>query len=232
MTEPNDAVSPTTPLSRTQASADAPDWRFVLGRLHVAVTAPSFPAAIEFVNVVAALAEQHQHHPEIDIRYTTVLLATSSHDVGAVTSRDTALANAIADEARTRGLELGAAPIADVELAIDCVSADRIRPFWKAVLDYEDDGDDALVDPSRRGFGVWFQVTDGPAAGRNRLHLDVSVPHDQLEGRLRAALEAGGTLVSDDAAPAFWVLADADGNEACLCTWQGRDTYDESHPDL
>jgi len=37
------------------------------------------------------------------------------------------------------------------------------------------------------------------------------------------ALAAGGRLVSDAAAPAFWVLADAEGNEACICTWQGRD---------
>ena len=38
-----------------------------------------------------------------------------------------------------------------------------------------------------------------------------------------AALAAGGVLVSDRAAPAFWVLADAEGNEVCVCTWQGRD---------
>ena len=36
-------------------------------------------------------------------------------------------------------------------------------------------------------------------------------------------IAAGGTLVSDAAAPAFWVLADPEGNEACVCTWQARD---------
>ncbi|MEO5651542.1 MAG: hypothetical protein ABIN79_00985 [Marmoricola sp.] len=36
-------------------------------------------------------------------------------------------------------------------------------------------------------------------------------------------MDAGGTLVSDDEAPAFWVLADSDGNQACVCTWQARD---------
>ncbi len=41
--------------------------------------------------------------------------------------------------------------------------------------------------------------------------------------RMQAALAAGGTLVYDAEAPAFWVLADREGNEACLCTWQGRD---------
>ncbi|WP_338498680.1 VOC family protein [Streptomyces sp. SJL17-4] len=38
-----------------------------------------------------------------------------------------------------------------------------------------------------------------------------------------AALTAGGRLVSEDRAPAFWVLADGEGNEACVTTWQGRD---------
>ena len=49
------------------------------------------------------------------------------------------------------------------------------------------------------------------------------MPHDEAEERIRAALEAGGRVISDAEAPAFWVLADAEGNEACICTWQGRD---------
>jgi 4a-hydroxytetrahydrobiopterin dehydratase len=40
---------------------------------------------------------------------------------------------------------------------------------------------------------------------------------------VEAALAAGGTLVSDDRAPTFWVLADAQGNKACVTTWTGRD---------
>jgi GAF domain-containing protein len=70
---------------------------------------------------------------------------------------------------------------------------------------------------------VWFQQMDAPRPQRNRIHLDVSVPHDEAEGRIKATLAAGGTLVSDDAAPAFWTLADPEGNEACICTWQSRD---------
>jgi 4a-hydroxytetrahydrobiopterin dehydratase len=62
-----------------------------------------------------------------------------------------------------------------------------------------------------------------PRPQRNRIHLDISVPHDEAQARIEAALDAGGTLVSDSHAPAFWVLADAEGNEACMTTWQGRD---------
>ena len=39
---------------------------------------------------------------------------------------------------------------------------------------------------------------------------------------IEAALAAGGIMVRDTEAPAFWVLADAEGNEACVTTWQGR----------
>ena len=40
-------------------------------------------------------------------------------------------------------------------------------------------------------------------------------------------LDAGGHLISDADAPSFWVLGDAEGNEACVCTWQGRSGTDD-----
>jgi 4a-hydroxytetrahydrobiopterin dehydratase len=48
-----------------------------------------------FVNRVAGLADERDHHPDIDIRYDTVKLRLSSHDAGGVTERDLALAQAI-----------------------------------------------------------------------------------------------------------------------------------------
>lgn len=44
------------------------------------------------------------------------------------------------------------------------------------------------------------------------------VPLDAAQARVDAALAAGGTLVDGAHAPSFWVLADAEGNEACVCT--------------
>jgi 4a-hydroxytetrahydrobiopterin dehydratase len=41
-----------------------------------------------------------------------------------------------------------------------------------------------------------------------------------VEGRIAAGLAAGGRLVTDAFAPAWWVLADPEGNEICLCTWR------------
>ena len=47
---------------------------------------------MKFVNAVAALAEQAQHHPEVDIRWNRVTLALTTHDVGGLTAKDFALA--------------------------------------------------------------------------------------------------------------------------------------------
>jgi len=114
------------------------------------------------------------------------------------------------------------------ELAVDAVDIDAVRPFWAAVLGYREvrsgpDGPGVLVDPARRGPLVWFQQMDEPRPQRNRLHVDVTVAHDVAEARVAAALAAGGVLVSDDRARAWWVLADVEGNEVCVCTWQDRE---------
>jgi 4a-hydroxytetrahydrobiopterin dehydratase len=56
---------------------------------------PSFPAAIAFVTQVAFLAEAAAHHPDIDIRYNSVTISLSTHDVGGISEKDFDLASAI-----------------------------------------------------------------------------------------------------------------------------------------
>jgi 4a-hydroxytetrahydrobiopterin dehydratase len=51
-----------------------------------------FPAAMNFINAVAELAEQAQHHPDIDVRWNKVTLALTTHDAGGLTEKDFALA--------------------------------------------------------------------------------------------------------------------------------------------
>ena len=70
---------------------------------------------------------------------------------------------------------------------------------------------------------LWFQQTDPHEPPRQRFHVDIRVPPEVARERIAAALEAGGTLVSDERAPAFWVLADVEGNKACICTGEARD---------
>jgi 4a-hydroxytetrahydrobiopterin dehydratase len=54
-----------------------------------------FRGAMAFVDRVADLAEAANHHPDIDIRYSKVTLALTTHDAGGLTARDFALAEAI-----------------------------------------------------------------------------------------------------------------------------------------
>ncbi|HEY0215785.1 MAG TPA: VOC family protein [Cellulomonas sp.] len=77
---------------------------------------------------------------------------------------------------------------------------------------------DGVDDWRGRGPAFWFQDMDAPRPQRNRIHLDVWVPHDQAEARVSAALAAGGHLVSDAHAPEWWTLADAEGNAADVAT--------------
>jgi 4a-hydroxytetrahydrobiopterin dehydratase len=82
---------------------------------------------------------------------------------------------------------------------------------------------ETLADPNGRLPRIWFQEMDEPRTGRNRIHVDVAVPHDQAEARVAAAIAAGGRVVFDRYAPAWWTLADPEGNEVDIATWQNRD---------
>jgi len=199
------------------------DWRVALGAIHGTFAAGSYPAAAEFVVSITDAAERLVHHPDIDVRYPgTVNVTIMTHATGGLTTLDVDLARDISRLAAEVGAAADSTTIQVTELAIDTMDAERIRPFWAAVLDYRVADDGTLADPRREGWPIWFQQMDEPRTDRNRFHLDISVPHDVAEQRIAAAISAGGTLVSDRRAKAFWILADADGNEACICTWQDR----------
>jgi 4a-hydroxytetrahydrobiopterin dehydratase len=71
---------------------DLPEWALDEGKIVRFWTHATFPDAVAFVQRVAQLAEQHNHHPDIDIRYNRVKLALISHDAGGITERDARMA--------------------------------------------------------------------------------------------------------------------------------------------
>jgi 4a-hydroxytetrahydrobiopterin dehydratase len=233
----NDASVEQRP-SREQAS-DAVGWlgwRYLLGTLCTCISVASLPHAAEVAaSVVAACGDEADQHLRVDIRPRLVLVTLQSADEAGVSARDVELAGLISQAVRAAGLRTqpgtgpeGPRPVQMLEIAIDAMSIAAIRPFWRVVLGYGDDPggggpEDAITDPAGQGPAVWFQQMDRPRPQRNRVHLDITVAHDEAARRIEAALAAGGRLVSADHAPKFWVLADAEGNEACVSTWQGRD---------
>ena len=215
--------------SQFHERSDMPDWRVLLRRIEAGFRATSFSGAAAFVSRIADAADAAGHHPDVDLRYPGVVhVVLTTHAQHGLTSADVALAGVISEMAAEDGLTSEPWSALTVEVAIDALDIESVRPFWKAILGYADEpstgasDDVALVDPLRIGPSVWFQQMDVARPQRNRLHIDVTVPHDVADLRVAAAIAAGGTLVSAESARAFWVLADPEGNEACVCTWQDR----------
>jgi len=209
-------------------AVDPAGWCLVLGAIYTEVPAPSLVEATEAASLaVSAVGADGQGHLTVDIRSDRAVLRLQSTDVLGVTGRDVRLAYDVSGALAARGWQARPGAVQALEIAIDALDIPLVRPFWKAITGYADEpGSElnaALVDPTGRGPEIWFQQMDAPRPQRNRIHIDVDVPHEAAGARIDAAIAAGGRLLSDDASPAFWVLADPEGNEACICTWQGRD---------
>jgi 4a-hydroxytetrahydrobiopterin dehydratase len=208
-----------------------PDWRVIGHSIVADLAAPTFSVAAEFVSAIAKAADAVQHHPDIDLRYPgTLRITLTTHAANGLTDLDAALAQAISNLAAEHQIKNSTTKVAVLDIAIDALDIATLLPFWKAVLGYVDEppanpGDpvDALIDPLRIGPPLWFQQMDAPRPQRNRIHLDLKIPHDLAEQRIALAIAAGGKLLSATAARSFWVLADPEGNEVCICTWQDRD---------
>ena len=148
---------------------------------------------------------------------------------GEVTDRDLALAAEVSALAGRAGARSEPLARQAVEVAIDAMDINAVLHFWRAVLGYwtRAPGDDgpavAIKDPTRIETAFWFQQMDEPRSERNRFHIDVIVPHEIAQERIDAAVAAGGVMVTDQYARSWWVLADQEGNEACVCTWQDRE---------
>lgn len=206
-----------------QAADGVEDWRVVFEGACAVFRTGSFAVGAELVDTIATLADEANHHPDVDLRYSTVTVRLVTHEVGGLSARDVELARKISEEARELELRADPGAVQTVQLTVDALVAADVMPFWRAVLGYEPEGDEDLVDPRGRGPGVWFQRMDAPRPQRNRIHVDVAVPADQAEARVAAALAAGGRLVTDQFAPRWWTLADAEGNEVDVASMLGRE---------
>nr|WP_225951383.1 VOC family protein [Mycobacterium sp. OAS707] len=200
----------------------------ILGAIYAEVPVATLADAVAVASLaVASVGADGQGHLTVDIRADRAVLRLQSAEVAAVTGRDVRLARDVSQTLTAQGFELRPGAVQALEIAIDAIDIPLVRPFWKAITGYADEpGSElnaALIDPAGRAPAIWFQQMDAPRPQRNRIHIDVDVPHGVAKARIDAAIAAGGRLLSDAEAPAFWVLADPEGNEACICTWQGRD---------
>ena len=106
-------------------------------------------------------------------------------------------------------------------LTFDCADAKRTADFWSAALGYEVEEDDedgvVIVDPSGRGWSLYFQIVPEGKAAKNRLHLDLRPPDSMAAEveRFRALGAIEHRFVEEGGS--FWtVMLDPEGNEFCV----------------
>lgn len=218
------------------ADAGLEDWRKLGQGLQARFVPSSFIAAARFLTAVAEVAEVVGHAPQVrmDARFVDLKLISDDaiyrddegveHQVEWVTQRDVELARRISDVAREHGLRADPSSITTIELALDTAHAEALAPVWSALLTGSADaqGRGAIAEDVRDATWrvpiLWFQQTEEHDTPRQRFHLDVQVPYDVADQRIAAALAAGGVVV-DDSDPSCVVIADPDGNKACVARY-------------
>lgn len=194
-----------------QQSEGVEDWRVLAFGAAAWFAAPSHAAGARLVRRVITLPEAAGHVPDIDLRASGVHVRTFSADAPGLTDADVALARAVSSAARDLGLAADSSALQTVQLTIDTAQHAAVLGFWRAALSYVEAGDDDLVDAMARTPSIWFQAMDGERSLRNRVHLDVGVPHEIVRDRIGAIEAAGGRVVRSSN---FHVaLADVEGNE-------------------
>jgi 4a-hydroxytetrahydrobiopterin dehydratase len=224
----NDATTPITMRAFREAEG-VEDWRLLSDGACAFFRTESFAASAELVRAIAETTDSAGHPPEVDIRSggVTVRLITVTADHFGMSQRDVDLARQISEVARGQGLSADPSAVQSFLLIPGAPVTAEVMPFWRAVLGYEprpDSPQEDLVDPFDRGPAFWFEQMNEPRPdGGGAIHVAIWVPYEQAEARVAAALAAGGRLVRDDFAPAWWTLADAAGNEVDIATAMNRD---------
>lgn len=219
-------ADPMTPTAFEQAEG-ASDWRVIGDGAAARFRTASFADGARLVAAIAQLDGIEGHPPDVDLRPdgVTVRLVTLSDAYMGMTTEDLDLARRISAVAR----DLGAAPdpqgVQSVLVIVESAAPERVLPFWRAVLGYADrpDSPEDLVDPQGRGPALWFEQLQDTTTHERGIHLAAWLPREAAEARVAAALAAGGRMVRDRFAPAWWTLADEAGNEADVASIAMRD---------
>jgi 4a-hydroxytetrahydrobiopterin dehydratase len=219
-------------------AANLTDWRKLGQGLHARYRVGDFTAAVRFVAAVGEAGATVGHHPRVTIGAGYVDLKLISEDaiyrdddggehvVEWTTQQDVDLATRITAIAADQAIPADPAAITAIELALDTAHAATIAPVWAALLTGGTDarGRGTIGDDVRDATGrvpiLWFQDTDEHETPRQRFHIDVQVPYDVAEQRIAAAVAAGAVVVDDSRAPWTTIVADQDGNKACVGTMQ------------
>jgi 4a-hydroxytetrahydrobiopterin dehydratase len=203
------------------------DWRVLFGGAHAHFRTADLRQGAELVARIAEISAEVGLAPDVDVRSHGVTVRTCSRADGALGARDIQLARRVSQAAQELGLRPDPSQVQSVNIAVAQDAGADVRPFWNAVLGYRDLGPEDSADPNRRHPGLWFHELRPPKPGRGRVHIDVSVPADQIEARVAAAVAVGGRVVDDSHAPRTWTLASPDNHGIDLAAWPDVEDDDE-----
>lgn len=211
-------------LKEFHESEGAEDWRILGDGACAYFRTGTLDEGSRLVQAICALPGAEEQHPDIDLRHdgVTVRLLTLNELYCGITRENLSLARAISMVAREMGFTAEPSRVQSVLIIPGAADISAVMPFWEAALGYirrPDSPQEDLIDPQNRGPALWFEnMKELRAGGEGAIHVAAWIPYDQAESRLAAALAAGGRIVRDDFAPAWWTLADAAGNEVDIST--------------
>lgn len=200
------------------AAEGVEDWVVLHGGATAAFRVRSLGAAAQLADAVARVPGLEGEGVVLTLTDDRVSVRLT-RDVLGLEGRHVDLARAVSAAAQRHGAVPDRTCVHEVQLAIAAQPDDVDIGFWRVVLGYAAMADDNGVDPLGHGSTMWMQELDPEKPLRHAMHVDVSVAREQAPARLAAALAAGGRIVDDSAAPAFWTLADRAGNRVCIAAW-------------
>ncbi|WP_109209581.1 MULTISPECIES: VOC family protein [Microbacterium] len=200
------------------------DWRVVGTGPQAVFTAGSLDDAARLIGPVVEAARRFGILPDIDLRPEAIVVRVPYRSTEGIPAAAREFAATVAQAAAGLGLTADPSLAQSIGVYVAQHSEADVRPFFAAALGYEPFGDTDAVDPLRCGPQLAFNPITGDAPGRGRTHFDVFVPAAQAPERVSAALAAGGRLVDDTHAPAWWSLASPDNHGVDIASW--TDTYD------
>ncbi|WP_375388775.1 VOC family protein [uncultured Amnibacterium sp.] len=205
------------------AATGVEDWRVLVSGPHARYRCAGLADGVRFAARIAEAAERIGVAPDLDLRADGVTIRLQSAETDRISLRELALAQAIGAIAAQLGLVAEPSRVQVVNLAVAHAPGVDVRPFWAAALGYDPVGDEGAIDPNRRNPFLWFHPIRSGRPGRGRTHVDLSLPADQAEARVAAAVAAGGVVVDDSHAPDWWTLASPDRHGVDIAGWSDTD---------
>ena len=217
------------------AAANLTDWRKLAQGLHARYLIDDFGTGARFVAAVGEAGDPLGHHPRVWIGpgYVDLKLITddaiyrgddaTEYVIEWPTQQDVDLARRITEIAAEHKLAADPSAVSMVELGLDTAASATIAPVWAALLtgNAEAQGhgspSDEIRDATGRIPNLWFGDADEQGPPRQRFHIEIYVAPEVAEGRIAAAVAAGGRVVDDSDAPGLTVIADQDGNKGVVC---------------